>query len=438
MLDKTNIHTGSSESATCISVSLFDMLSSLSAALDLIDFELIDHHNRVCYIATKLAMHLRFSTEEISDIYMAAVMHDIGAIGLTDRLKLVDFEVENAHFHGELGALLLSRFEPFQRFAPLVRFHHMPWKYGEGKKSLGVNVPYGSHILHLADRIAVLLDRRKQVFSQTSEINERIRKESGGMFVPAFVDAFQELSQQEAFWLDLISPSLDRVLQNISCLPRTSLSLDQLTGLSKFFALIIDTRSRFTATHSSGVASSAQGLAKAVGMNADDCAKIKIAGYLHDLGKLAVPDAILQKPGKPTKEEWLIIKAHPYYTHRILERVKGLEDITFWASNHHEELQGGGYPFAMTADNLSLGARTMAVADIFTALAEDRPYREGMEKAQIEKVFQNMVRDGKLDSQVVDALFGNYKKINDERVEAQELELRGLSDFWEALRKQGN
>jgi len=63
-----------------------------------------------------------------------------------------------------------------------------------------------------------------------------------------------------------------------------------------------------------------------------------------------------------------------------LERVEGLEDITFWASNHHEGLHGEGYPFGMTADNLSLGARTIAVADIFTALAEDRPYRAGMKK----------------------------------------------------------
>lgn len=438
MLNAMKVNGDFSKDTTCVSVSLFDMLSSLSTALDLIDFELIDHHNRVCYIATKLATHLRFSTEEVNEIFMAAMMHDIGAIVFSDRLGLSNFEVKKAHLHGELGALLLARFEPFQKFAPLVRFHHVPWKYGEGKNAFGEKVPYGSHILHLADRIAVLMDRRQPVLSQTASINERIKKNSGKMFVPAFVDAFLEVSQQDAFWLDLMSPSIERVIQKISCLQRTTLTMEGLTSLSHFFALIIDTRSRFTATHSSGVASSAMGLGAAVGMNAPDCSKIRIAGNLHDLGKLMVPEKILLKPGKLTNEEWLIVRAHPYYTHRILERVEGLEDITFWASNHHEELHGGGYPFGMSADNLSLGARTMAVADVFTAVAEDRPYRAGMTKDETRKVFGKMVAEGKLDKEVVEALYDNYETIDDSRRIAQAQELESLSSFWDCLGKKAD
>lgn len=438
MLTNVKMESGLSQDTNCVSVSLFDMLSSLSGALDLIDLNLIDHHNRVCYIATKLAAHLGFSDDEINDIYMAALMHDIGAISFLDRLKLINFEVKNAHVHGELGALLLSRFEPFQSFAPLVRFHHVAWNYGEGKYHCGEKVPYGSHILHLADRISVLLDRREQVLSQTPKINERIISESGKMFVPAFVDAYLEISTNAAFWLDLISPSMDRVLKKISCLPRTSLSMNHLTDLSNFFALIIDTRSRFTATHSSGVASSAIQLATVMGMNSTDCSKMKIAGYLHDIGKLAVPEAILLKPGKPTEEEWQKIRAHPYYTHRILERVEGLEDITFWASNHHEQLNGEGYPFGMLADNLSLGARSLAVADVFTALAEDRPYRAGLKKEEIHKVFQGMVIERKVDGEVVEALCDNYEAIDDNRSSAQEQELKNLSGFWEYVEKKTN
>lgn len=438
MLTKIKKENGFAEDATSIPVSLFDMLSSLSTALDLIDIDLIDHHNRVCYIATKLATHLRFSPEEINEIYMAALMHDIGAIVFSDRLGLVNFEVQKAHLHGELGALLLSKFEPFQKFAPLVRFHHVPWKNGDGKNAFGEKVPYGSHILHLADRIAVLLDRRQPVLAQSSVINEKIKKHSGKLFVPAFVEAFLEVSRQDAFWLDLMSPSIERVIERISCLPSTNLSLQDLTGLSHFFALIIDTRSRFTATHSSGVASSAKELGAAVGMTAPDCSKIQIAGYLHDLGKLAVPEKILLKPGKLSDEEWLVVRAHPYYTHRVLERVEGLEDITFWASNHHEGLNGSGYPFGMGANSLSLGARTMAVADVFTAVAEDRPYRAGMKKEESRKVFKGMVEEGKLDKEVVAALYDNYDKINESRKSAQQQELEDLSKFWDCLGEKAN
>lgn len=91
MFNELKVNGGFSEDKTCVSVSLFDMLSSLSTALDLIDIELIDHHNRVCYIATKLAAHLRFSTEEINEIFMAGLMHDIGAIVFSDRLGLKNF-----------------------------------------------------------------------------------------------------------------------------------------------------------------------------------------------------------------------------------------------------------------------------------------------------------------------------------------------------------
>jgi HD-GYP domain-containing protein (c-di-GMP phosphodiesterase class II) len=435
MLTKVKTESGFLQDTSCVSVSLFDMLSSMSAALDLIDFNLIDHHNRVCYIATKLATHLGFSEDEINQIYMAALMHDIGAISFLDRLKLINFEVKNAHVHGELGALLLSRFEPFQSFAPLVRYHHVSWNYGEGKYHCGEKVPYGSHILHLADRISVLLDRRKPIFLQSSKINGRIIKESGKMFVPAFVDAYLDISKNAAFWLDLTGNSMDRILEKISSLPRASLGMKHLTELSNFFALIIDTRSRFTATHSSGVASSSMQLASAIGMNSTDCSKMKIAGYLHDIGKLAVPEELLLKPGKPTEEEWLTIRAHPYHTHRILERVEGLEDITFWASNHHEQLNGEGYPFGISADNLSLGARSLAVADVFTAVAEDRPYRAGMKKEEIQKVFKEMVMERQLDGEVVDALLDNYEVINDDRSSAQEQEQKKLAGFWEHVEK---
>jgi HD-GYP domain-containing protein (c-di-GMP phosphodiesterase class II) len=434
-MNKVNLNKNSSDISTGVSVSLFDMLSCLSTALDLIDDELIDHHNRVCYIATKIACQIGLSTEKINDVFMASIMHDIGAIVFSDRLNLNNFELDNAHLHGDLGALLLERFEPFESFAPLVRYHHVPWEYGVGNNILGEEVPFESHILNLADRIAVLVDRRGSVFSQTTMINDKIRKASGKLFNPTLVDAFLEVSQREAFWLDLISPSMERVLQKISCLPQTYLGLESLTGLANFFALIIDTRSRFTATHSSGVAASAMDLATVMGMTASDCSKIRIAGYLHDLGKLAVPEKILLKPGRLSDVEWQVIKAHPYYTHRILERVGGLEDITSWASNHHEELDGGGYPFALTESGLPLGARTMAVADIFTALAEDRPYRAGMKMEETRKVFQEMVREGKLDKDVVEGLYDNYKTIDEVRRNAQEQELKTLSDFWSYARE---
>jgi HD-GYP domain-containing protein (c-di-GMP phosphodiesterase class II) len=331
---------------------------------------------------------------------------------------------------------LLSKFSPFSSFAPLVRFHHVKWENGAGRRAFGERVPYASHIIHLADRIAVLIDRRKPIFSQVKSISERVMKHSGQFFVPAFVDAFLEVSKREAFWLDLNSVQLDRVIQKFSPLPKTSLTVDNLTELARFFSLIIDTRSRFTATHSSGVAFCAAKLGSLMNMSSQDCVKLKIAGYLHDLGKLAVPDTVLLKPDKLNEKEWQTMRAHPYNTQIILEKVKGLEDVTFWASHHHEDLNGKGYPFAITAEELTLGARVVAAADIFTALTEDRPYRKGMSKEKIQGAFAKLSSQGKLDSKVVESLLDNFEDMNWIRKSAQEQEKDGLSEFWQEINNQ--
>ena len=99
-----------------------------------------------------------------------------------------------------------------------------------------------------------------------------------------------------------------------------------------------------------GVAAAARKLAELSGMNETDCKKMAIAGYLHDVGKLRVPNSILEKPGKLTDEEFNIIKEHTYYTRWILKDVDGFEKIANWAAFHHEKLNGKGYPFHLTGE----------------------------------------------------------------------------------------
>ena len=126
-------------------------------------------------------------------------MHDIGAIVLADRFKLLDFEDKSTHAHAELGALLLESFPPFAIFAPLVKFHHVPWNNGEGETFRGQSVPKTSHLIHLADRIAVLVNRRSPVSNQVSSIVEKISSVSGEKFIPEYVNAFLNIAKQEAF-----------------------------------------------------------------------------------------------------------------------------------------------------------------------------------------------------------------------------------------------
>ena len=160
---------------------------------------------------------------------------------------------------------------------------------------------------------------------------------------------------------------------------------------------------------------------------------MEIAGNLHDIGKLAIPNAILNKPGKLTKEEFAVMKSHTYYTYSVIKTIGGLEQIAEWAAFHHERLDGSGYPFHCTADELSTGARILMVADIFTALAEDRPYRKGMSKEGIYQIIKQFSDRRLLDTRIVDLLFENYEEIfsyvNEKQVAAREFYERQFSFF---------
>lgn len=124
--------------------------------------------------------------------------------------------------------------------------------------------------------------------------------------------------------------------------------------------------------------------------------KFEIAALMHDVGKLAIPNSILNKNGSLNPKEVQIIKSHTYYTRLILSRIRGFEDITNWAANHHEKLNGKGYPLGLYGDRLSIDERIMAVCDIYEALTSDRPYRDGLPKERAIDILQRMVDNGEI------------------------------------------
>lgn len=410
-------------------IPLFEMIMCLSNAMDLVSPHVVDHHKRVAYIAASIAAEMGLSEAEQEDILMAGIVHDIGAISLKDRLDGLRFESEHPHAHAELGYRLIRSFETFARIAPIIRFHHVPWERGKGARFRGERVPIVSHILHLSDRIAVLINPKKEVLGQAKGVIEIVTGGAEVLFIPELLDSFVTLAKKEYFWFDAVSSFIGKILKDRTKLATIELNLEGLLGLTKLFSKIIDFRSGFTASHSSGVAASAEALAGMVGLPLQDCGMIRIAGYLHDLGKLAVPAEILEKPGRLTKEENNIIKNHPYHTYRTLETVKDLGKIKVWASLHHECMNGKGYPFHFEAADIPLQSRIMAVADVFTAITEDRPYRSGMSRSDALSTLRQMAANGELDPDLVALLIFHYDSINDARLEAQTSEYREYREF---------
>lgn len=164
-----------------------------------------------------------------------------------------------------------------------------------------------------------------------------------------------------------------------------------------------------------GIAKKAEMMGEYYGLDDDICSCLYIAGALHDIGKLMIPENILEKPGKLTREEYSEIQNHAMGTYRMLSNIGGLEDITRWAALHHEKLDGSGYPFGLKGNQLGKMERLMACLDIYQALCEERPYKKGFSHKAAIDILKEMGANNQLDPEIIkdiDDCMGSYETEN--------------------------
>lgn len=388
-----------------------DIVSAFANTMNLVSPELQDHHEKVSYLAYRLAEALDMDEKHRMMAFAGGLLHDIGGVLKQGNISLSDLEMSAGQV-AAVGASILKTFPLTSPFAPVVRESQTPWQRLKGiHTDLKVTHQIGQ-IVHLADAVSLLLNSESPVLNQIGQVQQMIRCGGESEFSPEVLAAFDRLCAREAVWMDMIyRPQffLELITDN------RWITLDETVILTEFMSKIIDFRSPFTAMHSAGVATTAVALAELVGMSEDECKMMRIAGHLHDLGKLKIPDEILDKPGKLTDEEFNIMKEHAYYTWILLKDVGGFEQISAWAALHHEKLNGSGYPFHLSESELSLGSRIMTVADIFSALTEERPYRKSMEKGRVVAILREDAQRGLLSGSVADLLIEHYEQINERR-----------------------
>jgi putative two-component system response regulator len=181
--------------------------------------------------------------------------------------------------------------------------------------------------------------------------------------------------------------------------------VDNVKNLVVSLANVIEAKDKYTDGHTRRVGSISKKLGVKMNMSHEQLENLEIAGLIHDIGKVGVPEAILNKPGKLTEEEFDEIKKHPVIGETICKPLNCLSACVDAVRHHHEKLDGSGYPDGLKGDELTLAARIIAVADIFDALFSDRPYRSKMPIEKVKEILKGDSENGCLDKEIVNALF---------------------------------
>ena len=388
-----------------LDIDLRQMILAIETSVSLVGMNDTNHGKRVGFIASQIGHQAGMSEVETQFVFELGLLHDCGVSTEQMHSSLANhFDWNDAHIHCEIGYRLLRDFEPLAPFALPILHHHTPWlrlrdlPVPEHDKGL-------ANLIFLADRVDVMAASHyaHDILIAKRQIVDYIQRQRDVYFAPDLVDAFRAAECSEAFWIALEDRHITRYTWDMGLHgARRSLTLGELRRLSMILAYIVDQKSPFTARHSILVADVARYMAEVHGLSTERCEKVEIAALLHDLGKLHMPDHILDKPGPLNETERSIMNQHSFETYEILRHIHGLGELARWAAYHHEGLNGAGYPFHPAERDLSVEARIIAVADVFQALVQDRPYRKGMTQDEVLEVLRAQAGRGRLDRTLVD------------------------------------
>lgn len=405
---------------------LSELLGALSHALDMTEGQPAGHCMRCCYIGTHLGQAMGLEGQELWELYYVLLLKDLGCssnaaricqLYLTDDLSFKRDFKEIGHglsdvlrfvlSHTGLRAGLAERFRATlnifqnggelsrelmetrcQRGAEIARQLRFSEAVAQGIAGLdehwnGKGQPLGlkGEAIPLYSRIALLAQVVDvfQVSSGPEAALKELQERAGVWFDPVLVDRFLEVALQDEFWEGLNAENLDhQVLALEPASQAVALDGDYLDDIAAAFGQVVDSKSPYTAGHSERVALYTDMIAEVLNLPLSQRRWLKRAALLHDVGKLGVSNTILDKPGKLDDEEWRLMQGHALHTQTILSRMAAFSELAQIAGAHHERLDGKGYPFGLSGDEISFETRIISTADFFDALTADRPYRAAM------------------------------------------------------------
>lgn len=374
------------------------ILHIISNMLKIQNTKLLDHGSRVGYLVAKMLEAKGASQKEVLEAYMLGLLHDVGAYKTEEIDKMIQFETESVFDHSIYGYLILELSEIMEGNADAILYHHTPWEQlkhvNSAKKEL-------ANLIFLADRVEIYIRSREKYISK--EILEKCHN-----FSKESIEAFLEADEKYDLQKRLIDGSF--INDTEKYLYWAEFSEEELKKWIRMVAFLIDFRSESTVTHTITMVSASIAIAKQMGLTKQQLDEIYTGAYIHDLGKIAVPLEVLEKPGRLTPDEMEVMKTHILLTGNI---IRGHVSDTVYkiAMRHHEKMDGNGYPYGIKKDEMSTEEKIVAVADIYSALSGKRSYKDSFSKEKIVSIMQQMVENGQIDKDVVMVLIEHYEEV---------------------------
>ncbi len=394
-------------------INLNEILYAVSLGLDAAEYEYLGctpgHSKRMAAISILTGKAIGLSDNELIDIAAYSILHDNALTEFNqEEIEYMkynggrkysdnDFLIRHCTI-GEINTKLL----PFRtNNRDVILLHHENADGSGPFHRISQRTPIKAQIIHMADMIDTHFNLIDPSVENYNAILNYIRVNTGTLFSQEVSDAFCnsfKKKQMKIFQFD----NIDGFLRSSIKHHEDEYTPQEVHNLATLIARIIDFKSHYTCKHSLGVAKKAEAMAIHYNYPQEKIIRYYLAGALHDVGKLMIHNSILKKPGRLTDEEYMVMKNHAYYTYEILKNLKGMQDITTWASHHHEKLNGQGYPFGISGKDLTQEERLMTCVDIYQALTEERPYKKGFPHNQTMQMMYEMAKKGEIDAEILD------------------------------------
>ena len=375
-----------------------------SRAFDIIEKEQLGaselHSMRVAALCARMGKKLGFDDDAVSGIAVCAMFHDNALTEYHLSRKEGEQRDRNMILHCEKGQSNAS-WLPFRKSIDGFILYHHECGTGEGpfKKREG-EFPFEAALIAAADAVDATHHLQTISADRLQALRDRLSTNAETYSTRGAMDILLETLDKDA----LESVRDENISQTLDInLPRWEVDVNDpgIIRAAGFISRIIDYKSEFTQKHTSQIANRAWLSAGHYGYDSEEKAALFLAASLHDIGKIATPIGILEKPGKLDDDEFMIIKNHVKNTRDLLSKVPNLEFITNWAADHHEKLDGSGYPLGKKADDLDFNSRLMACIDIYQAVSEARPYHDARPHEDTMPILYDMAAKGFIDREIV-------------------------------------